>query len=242
MKLLANFFGNAAYYYHSKGNLSAAEQNYVKMMKWGKPDPKLEGTYGVLLLKRGEFAKALERFNGALEGKKAKGQLRNLIRMNRAIAYFRLGDTEKAITALEDLHQNFKSIRVYQTLGYIYTAAGMFDKAEPYNLEAVEFEPDDPVILDNIGQMYLELGQHTKAKEYLERAYEEKHISDVCYHLGIVAEWEGQPEKALEYYREALTKNMDALNDVTPQMLKDRISAICQTLGLPEEAPDEDDD
>jgi tetratricopeptide (TPR) repeat protein len=232
MSFISNAIGNVAYFFHARGDLARAEVCYKRAVAFGKLNAKFEGTYGVLLLKRGEFDHALEQFNKSLERRECKGKLRAMVRMNRAIAYFRKGEVQKAVVALEDIHQNFKGLRVYQTLGYVYTAAGLFDKAEPYNLEALEYDNDDHVILDNTGQMYYEMGQYDKAKDYFVRAYEQKHVSDVCYHMGLISEHEGEMEQALEYYREALNKNMDALNDVTPEKLQSRIAAVEAELGV----------
>lgn len=235
MSLIGNFFGGLGYYNHMRSFPAKAEKFYRMGLKFGGMSHKNEGAFGVLLLKQGKFEEALQRFDNSLSKPDCKGQLRSLIRMNRSIAWFKLGQTEKALIALEDLHQNFRSVRVYQTLGYVYTALKMYDKAEPYNLEAVEFEPDDHVILDNAGQMYLEMGEWEKAKGYIEKAYEKKHFSDVLYHMGLIAEHEDLLEDALEYYREAMGKNMDALNDVTPEKLNERITAIREELGITEE-------
>lgn len=235
MSLIGNMFGGLGYFYHARSMPARAEQYYRTGMRFGGMSPKSEGAFGVLLLKQGKFHEAIERFEAALSDKNCKGQIRSLIRMNRAIAWFRTGNTERAVVALEDLHKNFKSLRVYQTLGYVYTAAGMFDKAEPYNLEACEYDPEDHVIQDNTGQMYLEMGQPEKAKGYFERAYAKKQFSDVLYHMGLIAEHEGRPAEALEFYREALGKNMDALNDVTPEKLHERIDALREQLGIEKE-------
>jgi tetratricopeptide (TPR) repeat protein len=240
MSLLGNIFGNLGYFYHMRSFPAKAEKSYRRGMRLGGMSPKNEGAFGVLLLKQGKFQDAVEHFDSALSTKDCKGQLRSLIRMNRAITWFKLGEIDKAVIALEDLHENFRSLRVYQTLGYVYATAGMFDKAEPYNLEACEYDRDDAVILDNTGQMYLDMGDFDKAKGYFERAYAQKHISDVLYHMGLIAEHEDRPQDALAYYREAMTKNMDALNDVTPAKLTERIDILKAQLGITE-AEDEDD-
>lgn len=238
MSFIGDFFGSIGYFNHMRSYPAQAEKFYRRGMKLGGMGHKNEGAFGVLLLKKGSFEEALEHFNNSLSQKDCKGQLRSLIRMNRAIAWFRLGQSDKALEALEDLHKNFRGIRVYQTLGYVYTALRMYDKAEPYNLEACEYEPEDAVILDNTGQMYLEMGQPEKAKGYFQKAYEKKHISDILYHMGLIAEHEGRPQDALAHYREAMIKNMDALNDVTPVILRERIDILRGQLGITEAEDD----
>jgi tetratricopeptide (TPR) repeat protein len=235
MSLLGNLFGSLGYFNHLRDYPQRAERYYRLGMKHGGMQPRNEGAYGVLLLRDGKFDEAVERFDSALSNKTCKGQLRSMLAMNRAIAWFKRGRTDEAVKALEGLHKNFRSLRVYQTLGYIYTSAGMYEKAEPYNLEACEYDPEDAVILDNTGQMYMEMGRWDRAKEYFERAYAQKHISDVLYHMGLVAEREGRPQDALAHYREAMGKNMTALNEVTPEKLKERIDTLRVKLGITEQ-------
>lgn len=238
MSLLGRFIGGLGYFNHLRDFPKRAERYYRLAMKHGGMHPRDEGAFGVLLLRQGKFGEAVERFDGALASKACKAQMRSLLEMNRAIAWFKLGRMDEAVAALEALHKSFRSVRVYQTLGYVYTVAGMYEKAEPYNLEACEYDPDDAVILDNTGQMYMEMGRWDKAREYFERAYAKKHISDVLYHMGLVAEREGRPQDALEHYREARGKNMTALNEVTPEKLKERIDALREQLGITEEEED----
>lgn len=234
MSLIGNFFGSLGYYNHMRSFPTKAEKFYRRGMKWGGMNAKNEGAFGVLLLKQGKFDEALERFNSSLSQRDCKGQLKSLISMNRAIAWFRVGRVEDSVEALEELQKTFRSLRVYQTLGYVYTAAGMFDKAEPYNLQACEYDGEDGVILDNTGQMYIDMGDYNKAKPYIEKAYSKKHFSDVLFHMGLIAEFEGRPQDALAYYREARTKNMDALNDVTPAKLDEKIEELRGQLGITE--------
>ena len=53
--------------------------------------------------------------------------------------------------------------------------------------------------------------------------------------MGLIAEHEGRPEDALAYYREAMGKNINALNDVTYDRLRERINALREQLGITEE-------
>jgi tetratricopeptide (TPR) repeat protein len=120
MSLIGNFFGGIGYFNHMRSRQKGAEKYYRLGLKFGGMSSKNEGAFGVLLLKQGNFDEALEHFDNSLKGSKVPKSLQSLIRMNRAITWFRLGQTEKAIVTLEDLHKNFRSLRVYQTLGYVY--------------------------------------------------------------------------------------------------------------------------
>ena len=72
----------------------------------------------------------------------------------------------------------------------------------------MEYDEDDPVILDNLGQIYYKMGQVDKAKDYFERAEEEKDDQAVTlYYLGLIYSQEGDKERA----REKLTRPLPVI-------------------------------
>ena len=84
--------------------------------------------------------------------------------MNRALAYFKLGQIEKAIVALEDIHKkNWYAVTIAT-----YIMAGEYEKAMEYNLE-VEYDDEDPVISKH-GPASL-CAMNTKGPRYFEKAF-----------------------------------------------------------------------
>lgn len=237
MSIYGNLLAKLAYFKHLRGNIESAEKTYRKAYEKGMNAPVPLGTYGVLLLRKGEYEDALMLFNQALKDKTLKPKLRSNIRMNRSLAYFKLGEIEKAIVALEDIHKKFRSVRVYQSLGYVYIMAGEYEKALAYNQEALEYDDEDPVILDNMGQLYYATGDFEKARKYFEDAYSHrKDQVDILYHLSQVEEHDGNMEAALEYARQANECAINTLNDVTPDEVRQRYSRLQQTMKEPETA------
>lgn len=227
MSFYGNLLARLAYWNHLRGHIEAAERIYARAYARGMNSPVPLGTYGVLLLRKGEYEDALMLFNQALADKNIKPALRVNIRMNRSLAYFKLGQVDKAIAALEDIHRKHKSARVYQSLGYVYIMAGQYEKAMAYNREALEYDDEDPVILDNMGQLYYVMGDLANARKYFEEAYSHrKDQVDILYHLSLVEERDGDMEAALRYAERASECAINTLNDVTPDQVRQRCARL----------------
>lgn len=95
--------------------------------------------------------------------------------VNYAVAVYKLGDLDKALEVLEAQQKKAESGLVYETLGYLLVEAGDFDKSLEYNLKALEYDDEDPITLDNLGQTYYRLkGDKETAKGYFDKALEQK--------------------------------------------------------------------
>ena len=218
--------GTRAYFNHAKGNLEKAEELYEKALKEDKlVTLKHMTAYGVLLMRKGEFERAIKLYTKALR-QKPKPQERSSIRVNRAIAYLKMGDYDTARAALEDLHEKYRSSRVYQALGYLYIMTND-EKTEKYLLEALDYDENDYVILDNLAQFYINQGKYQKARPYLEQANEEQSGKpDVLYHLALVEQAAGNIEEAKEYAEEALGSSISAVNDATAEKIQKLIDEL----------------
>ena len=212
MSFKANLTGNLAYQSQMKGEVDKARSLYEAALAEGMDKPNLIDAYGVLLMKAGEFDKAIEIFTKALKYVPTLS-MRYPIRVHRAIAYLKKGDSKSAQVALEDIHQKAELESVYETLGYLYIITDD-EKARTFNEKAINAFPENAVILDNIGQYYLQKGHPEIAKEFLEEAYEiNDHMVEVNFHLAQVAQSEGDTAKAKEYLQKAKECPISAIND-----------------------------
>ena len=225
MSLKANLTGNLAYQAHQKGEIEKAIALYEDALQKGMNKPNLVDAYGVLLMREGSFEKAIDIFGKALKMQPALSQ-RYAIRVHRAIANLKLGKIEPAKVALEDIHERQEMQSVYETLGYLYVVTDDA-KAMSFNEKAINMYPDNPTILDNIGQFYLEKGHPKIAKEFLEEAYEiDKDKLDVNYHLARVAQSEGDKKKALEYINQAKECAISALSDTKADDIENLLNEL----------------
>ena len=227
MIFLGNFYGKIGYFNHIRSKYEAAEKYYLKMRKHKGNDAKCNAAYALILMRKGEFDQAIEVFNEARQMNPSQ-DMKNKIRLNRAIAYYKIGQLDRAIKALEDIHEKWGPMeRVYETLGYLYIVEGDYEKALKYNLEALDYEDSNYVILDNLGQSYMMLDQWDKARDYCEKALELKNTQvDILYHLALIEKHDGNREKALEFAQKASEAPRTALNDVNEKMLNQLINEL----------------
>lgn len=206
MGLLTTFKARKASAMISKGDSAGAMKLYEEAVNEGLKEMNALLAYSVLLIRAGEYQKARELLVKIQKYPMTEENRRQLM-VNYASCAYKLGNIEKGIELLERVHQKAPSGMVYQTLGYLYVEAGNYEKAISFNLEAYEYDDEDAITLDNLGQAYYRLGNDKeKAKEYFEKALEVKPGQiDTLYFLaqydieaGDKAAAKAKLEKALE--------------------------------------------
>lgn len=216
MSTFGNLIGLMAYQKHARGDLANAKLLYERAILKGMNKPERYAAYGVLIMREGNFDKAIELFNKAITLHPSK-LTRIKIRINRAIAYTKSGQYEQAKVALEDIHKKYRSVRVYESLGYFYVITND-DETEQYLLEAYEYDPDNYVILDNLCQYYLQKKDYEKAKQYGHKAHDaDDNKSDNLYHLTKIYQHYGEMEKAKRYCEDLMGATITALNDISEE-------------------------
>jgi len=227
MSVIGNIYGFMAYYNHSRGKLEKAEKLYEKSLAKGGDIPNYKLSYGVLLLKKGEFKKAKDLFSEVLISAPSKGNVKIIAKINLAIAYWKLGEVDTAVEMLEEVYAKYRNGRFYQTMGYILLEKGDLDKALKFNLEALDYDDEDPIILDNLGETYYRLGQKEEAKKYFERAEEFRNDQpDILYHLGCIYMEEGDLERARDKFTKALECDITPLNSVTRSQIEAKLREL----------------
>jgi len=63
---------------------------------------------------------------------------------------------------------------IIDSLGWVYFKKGLFEEALLQLKRAVELIPDDPVVLEHSGDIYIQMNDPAKALEYYERALQKK--------------------------------------------------------------------
>ncbi len=113
--------------------------------------------------KKGQFAKAIEHHNKAIEldPKYARALA------GSGSAYLRLGELSRARRYLEESVRLSKSLKAAQAnLGLLYYLVGEFDKAIAMNKRALKLDPDFKPALVNLHQIHMARGERDKAREY----------------------------------------------------------------------------
>jgi len=130
-------------------------------------------TYAYYLLREGNVEKSEEIYKKLLKAG-LKPDLRLKIRSDYAVLLLKTGRIDEAIAELEEVTVHFTNTTTYGTLGYLYLLKDSVRKAVNYNKEAYDYNSDDPVILDNMTQLYIKLEDFNEAKKYADEMLEKK--------------------------------------------------------------------
>jgi len=228
MSFIGDIKGRMAVAKQSKGDIEAAKKLYEEAITAGMNSPHYLLAYSVLLLRGGEYEKAKTIL---VKTQKAPGMTdaqKQQLFMNYAVACYKLGDINRAIELLEKQHTRSISGMIYGTLGYLYIENGDFEKAKAYNQEALDYDDQDSIALDNMGQTYYRLGNDKEtAKKYFDQALKIKPGQiDTLYFLSQYDIESGNKEAALEKLEKALEGRFSPLNFATPEILKKAIEGL----------------
>lgn len=243
MKFLVNYKGRRAFQWHVRGNqmMNTDPQKgkemhdkalvmYKESYEAGCRESNVVMGYATLLMRYGQYERSRELL---LECEKMKldEKSKKQLRQNYSVCMWRLGHLDKAIELLRDVERHGKSEFIYTVLGYYLIEkaleTGNFEEALQYNLEAYEYDEDDPGTLDNLGQLYYHMGETDKAYEYFSRAYREKPSQvPTLYFIAKINHERGNDEKARQFIDKCLFGNFSALCSISreqAQALSDEI-------------------
>ena len=205
----------------NKGDTEGAMKLYEEAVNEGLREMNALLAYSVLLIRADRIQEARELLVKIQKYPMNDDQRRQLM-VNYASCAYKLGNIAKGIELLERMHQKSPSGMVYQTLGYLYVEAGDYEKAVSFNLEALEYDDEDAIALDNLGQAYYRLGnEKEKAKEYFEKALEIKPGQiDTLYFLAKYDAESGDIDAAKEKLNRALEGRFSPLNYATREKVE----------------------
>lgn len=231
MGILDSFKARKALMAQQKGNISEAKAAYEQLYKSNYISSGYLLPYSVLLLREGgedNYLKVKEILKKAEKAPDLDPGRRQQLLMNYAVAQYKLGEMEKAIQLLEASHRKSPCGLTYQTLGFLYIEAGDAEKALAYNQEALEYDDEDSIVLDNLGQTYYRLlNDKETAKTYFDKAIEIKDSQiDTLYFLSRYDIEAGNKQAALEKLEKALEGRFSPLNYVSRDEIKEEIARL----------------
>lgn len=215
----------------AKAEHNKALELYKQAIDAGVKKPIYLMAYGVLLLRFRRYEEAKALFLQAEKSREITKEERAQLRINFAICQWKLGNLDSAIEQLKISKNNSVNGTIYGSLGYILIEkarqTGDFSEALAMNMEALEYDDEDAVILDNLGQLHLFMGEKEKALEYFTKAHEIKPAQvDTLYYLAKLASERGENDKAREYLNTALAGNYSALATTTREQAQELLDSI----------------
>ncbi len=216
---------------HQKGRTDEARAAYEELYKNGYVSAAYMLPLGVLLLREGgeeNYLRVRWFLAKAEEAPDLDPSRRQELLMDYAVAQYKLGELEKAVQLLEASHRKGPCGLTYQSLGFLYIEAGDKEKALSYNQEALDYDDEDPVVLDNLGQTYYRLlDDKETARQYFEKAHEIKDSQiDTLYFLAQYDLEEGKKQDALEKLEQAMEGRFSPLNFASREKVQQLIDEL----------------
>ena len=220
MSFMGNMTGNKALTAHSKGDYRTALKLYEEAYEKGMDKPRLLRGYSVLLIRTSQFDKALEVLK-RMEKMPMDAKEKTDLHINYAIILWQKGHLDRAMEILEDEFRHNKNGTLYSIIGYLKIEQGDAEEAIRFNKEALEYDDEDPVFLDNLGQTYYRLvGDKETAKIYFDKAIALKPKAiDTNYFLALYDIENGDIESAKDRLDTARVGMFSPLNYATPEMI-----------------------
>ena len=220
MSCMGNMTGNKALTAHSKGDYRTALKLYEEAYEKGMDKPRLLRGYSVLLIRTSQFDKALEVLK-RMEKMPMDAKEKTDLHINYAIILWQKGHLDRAMEILEDEFRHTKNGTLYSIIGYLKIEQGDAEEAIRFNKEAIEYDDEDPVFLDNLGQTYYRLvGDKETAKIYFDKAIALKPKAiDTNYFLALYDIENGDIESAKDRLDTARVGMFSPLNYATPEMI-----------------------
>ena len=201
--------------------------------------PNIQLGYAILLVRLGRFEEAMRQMEQTRLDKAMKEADWFDLRLNYSVCLWRLGRLEDAIATAKRAAQIKKPAALYNTLGmYLVEQAektGDFAEAEAFNAEAMDYDDEDPGILDNMGMLCEARAKFAddpapdreKAKEYYAKAHKIKPRQiTTMYNLARLYHEDGQDDLARETLEPAENLYFSAITAVTPEMMGELKKAL----------------
>ena len=220
MSFMGNMTGNKALAAHGKGEYDKALELYAQAYEKGMDKPRLLRSYSVLLIRTSQFDKALEVLK-RMEKMPMDAKEKTDLHINYAIILWQKGHLDRAMEILEDEFRHTKNGTLYSIIGYLKIEQGDAEEAIRFNKEALEYDDEDPVFLDNLGQTYYRLvGDKETARIYFDKAIALKPKAiDTNYFLALYDIENGDLESAKDRLDTARVGMFSPLNYATPEMI-----------------------
>ncbi len=212
---------------YGSGNVDDAFRWFEKAEKRGM-NGKQKISYAYYLMREGRVEKSEEILNRLLAFKLSP-EIKNPAKSNHAVLLMKTGRIEEAKEELEEIFPTFRTSNVYGSLGYLYILGDDMEKAKEFNLEAYDFNKENAVILDNMVQLYTQLGDYDEAYRYATELMDKKPVFiEAYYNTALVEKELGKFEDAKAHLEHALTIRPSFLTTVTHEKLQEMLASLPQ--------------
>jgi len=221
--LIYRIRGQAEY---AKGNLENAAKQFGKAVQLQKSNVEMKVNYGFILLKTGKLDEAQRILQECVSQGRSEDE-KNLAKSNLALVLWKKGQLDQAISMLQEVIVKYKTTAIYGSLGYMLIEKGDLDEALKFNLEALEYNAENAIILDNAAHLYHLRGEMDKAEElFLKLKEKDPRFPEAWYDYGRYLEDSGRREEAAEMYEKTLSCTFSFNSTISREQVQDRLNAL----------------
>ncbi len=226
--LLTRFASQA---YFIRGDVEKADKLYKKAYKTGLMDATCKTSYSAFCLREDRFEKGRRLLNEVINSSRTSDIDRENARHNLAILTWKEGNLDEAIEIMEQVHKKVPATNTYGSLGVLYLERAkknsVYNDCLEFMQQAYEYNSSDRTIADNLGELYLHLGEYEEAKKVYQELLKTDLVTPMPYYnYGLVLKNLGDTEGARENFEKALTCRFTSVLTVTKEMVQQEIDSL----------------
>lgn len=202
----------------SKGRVEEGLEAFRKACSSKRIAPFTKVRYAFTELKLGDVKKARHMLMLVTADPKIPQNIKYEAKAVFALVLYKEGNLEDAKEVMDEVFENYKTTNIYCTMGYLYNILNAPKDAVKFNEEALDYNDEHPVLLDNYGQaLYLD-GQYDKALEVYQNLMEKKpNFPEAFYNYALVLRQKGDYVNAFEALCKAVKCPFNNLSTVTKE-------------------------
>ncbi len=217
--------------YFIKGDAQKGKKFYEKAYKTGAMTPDSKIAYSSFCLRENDFEKGRSLLNEVIDSQRTTAEDKVNARHNLAVLVWKEGNLDEALKILEAVHKERPATNTFGTLGVLYLEKVKQTKnyadVLDFMLEAYDYNDYDKTIADNLGELYLLMGEYEKAKEVYEKLLEQNLFTPMPYYnYGLVLKEMGDTEGARESFEKALNCRFTSVITVTKEMVESELDSL----------------
>ena len=190
--------------YYSMGEFEAAEESFQVLIQLGQDSARIYFFLGELYVHLEEYEKALESYDKCLA---LEPDQQDAI-FGKALAYEEQGEYSAAITIyqslLEKMEDGDEILQTLLELGTCYFKAEQFEEAYETYRKALQLDPEDPILLNNLGLLCLEFEDPELAEQFLGESIKQGESFENLFNLARCHLINERFQLALSHFRKSL--------------------------------------
>lgn len=200
---------------------------YEKAYRTGKLKPEYQLYYAYTAMRYGRMEKAKKLFDKIMADKTAPEQVRLEAQSSHALYLWRKGEIDAAVEQMRTVFEKGENTASYVRLGFLLLEQKNYDEARRINEKGLEYNPDDPSIIDNMALSHYYAGEYDKMLALYRQLMEhDPKMPVIYYNYALALEKAGSKNEAIEALEKALSCNFSYLASVSKEQVEKKLGEL----------------